>query len=449
MSHFLIGKKFIIETDHKPLIWIFGPSTAVKINVSPRLLRYSLDLMRFDYEIRYIRGGENIIADTLSRIEHDDNTAVPQVHFSEPCVSVEHLKQESGRDRFLSNLRTRIVSGDWSNLSHWEKHFKPHIKQLTLDNNIIRLGTRVVPPKSLYEEILRVAHQSHCGIKATLSLVANEFFWPNMAQTVRNHILGCRKCIAARFPKEETTHRWPAETMPWTRLHIDWAHCRHAGDILIIADSYSGWLEALICSNRTTMTVINALRSVFARFGVPLTLVSDNAPEYTSGDLKSWLASIGCELIHTPEYHPQSNGLAERMVRVVKDAMKCYNASKCTIHAFVHRLLFVHRNTVLRDGKTPAEILTGRKVRCPIISQYQPMQQLLYKQHQAASPTPVRFLFRQGNNTNLVAHPNNRTVLAHDAQLAAQPHDVLPVEGSDRPKRTRAPPQFFGQRYFL
>ena len=241
----------------------------------------------------------------------------------------------------------------------------------------------------------------------------------------------CESCCRAKFRTPDTTHHWPKESTPWSRAHIDWAFHRTAGNILVVADSSSGWLEVDLCRNRTTITVIDRLRAFFARFGVLNVIVSDNAPEFTCQQFRGWLKAIGCRLLHTPEYHPQSNGLAERMVRVVKDAVKCYNPAKCSVQAFIHRLLMVHRNSALRGDKTPAEIMLARTLRCPIISHFKPMQQLLYKAHNKAETSMVKFLFKQGQNTSLVAHPDGRAIMAHDAQIAAAP------DGTQRPVRTR------------
>ena len=58
------------------------------------------------------------------------------------------------------------------------------------------------------------------------------------------------------------------------------------------------------------------------------------------------------------------------------------------------------------------------------------MQQLLYKPHSKETVTPVKFLFKQGRNTSLVAHPDGRAIVAHDAQIAVAPN---------RPQRIRRP----------
>ena len=142
---------------------------------------------------------------------------------------------------------------------------------------------------------------------------------------------------------------------------------------------------------------------------------------FSAQQFQQWMRAIGCKLLHTPEYHPQSNGLAERMVQAVKTALKCFNPAKCSVLAFIHRFLFVHRNTAQRDGKTPAEIMLGRCARCPILSDHQPLQTVLYRPHRRAQARPVMYLFRQGGNTALVSEPGKIAVTAHGDQLAAAP----------------------------
>ena len=381
LEQFLLGKKFVLETDHKPLIYIFDPQQSVKSDLSPRLLRFSIKMMRYDYEIKHIAGRLNTVADVLSRMHNsDDSVKLPQVHFTEPCISLSLLSDESRNDRCLESLRQRIVSGQWSNTSKWEQPFRRMAWQLSVDeNNVIRLGSKVVPPQSLYRRIFEVAHQTHNGVDATLRLIQREFFWPAMRAHIESFVKNCHECRRVRFGAADTTHSWPKDTKPWSRIHMDWAHHAAIGDILVIVDATSGWLEAAVCRNRRTEIVIEHLRACFARFGVPYCLVSDNAPEFVSQQLSSWLSAISCRLIHSPEYRPQANGVAERMVRVVKDGLKGFDPAKSSVTAYIHRLLFVHRNTAVRNGQTPAEILMGRPARCPILSHFQPSQKLLYR----------------------------------------------------------------------
>jgi len=164
-----------------------------------------------------------------------------------------------------------------------------------------------VPPQSLYRRIFDIAHQTHNGIQSTCRLIEREFFWPNMRAYISDLIRSCQLCRKARFRAPDTTHTWPSESEPWTRVHIDWAQNKYLGNVLVVADAFSGWLEACVCSSRTTSTVIDRLRALFARFGVPRLLVSDNAPEFSCSEFTLWLKAIGCRLLHSPEYRPQSN----------------------------------------------------------------------------------------------------------------------------------------------
>lgn len=65
---YLYGKQFIIETDHKPLVWLFSIRDA-----NSRLVKWRLRLEEFDYKIQYKKGKENLVADALSRVEINNN----------------------------------------------------------------------------------------------------------------------------------------------------------------------------------------------------------------------------------------------------------------------------------------------------------------------------------------------------------------------------------------
>lgn len=442
----MLGKQFTLKTDHKPLIHIFGPNTSLKVEVSPRLLKFSLKMMQYDFQIEHIPGKQNTIADSLSRmVDSNPVVKVPEIHFSETCVGTDQLRQETCADKFLCDLKHRIINGDWRKVTKRELPFKKRAMQLTVDENeCVRIGSKVVPPQNLFWRIFEIAHQSHSGMQATLTLIQREFFWPGMRQQIEAWVGNCEVCRRTRFKGADTTHKWPSDPDPWTRIHIDWAQHPRVGNILVICDSSTGWLEAAICANRSTGLVIEHLRALFARFGVPHLLVSDNAPEFTCAEFREWLGNIGCRLMHSPEYRPQANGLAERMVGVVKSSLRCYNQSKSTINAFLHRVLFVHRNTAVRNNSTPAQLMLGRSARCPKLSHFKPLQEVLYKPNAKSAARSVTFLFRQGHNTSLVSHSDGRTVLTHDAQLSRAGDESPENARDERPVRNRVLPDFYG-----
>ena len=68
-------------------------------------------------------------------------------------------------------------------------------------------------------------------------------------------------------------------------MHIDHAHIKNVGLVLILVDVCSGWPEAIWVKDHSVETVKAVLRAVFARLGVPQALVSNNAAEFVA---KGW-----------------------------------------------------------------------------------------------------------------------------------------------------------------
>ena len=102
-----------------------------------------------------------------------------------------------------------------------------------------------------------------------------------MAQGVSKFVMHCDTCNIIRFRGTSSTDTWP-ESQPWERVHVDWAQHSIFGNILIIVDSCSSWIEVVQCTDRSTATVQRCLLEIFSQFGVPRTLVSDNGPEFVA-----------------------------------------------------------------------------------------------------------------------------------------------------------------------
>ena len=113
---------------------------------------------------------------------------------------------------------------------------------------------------------------------------------------------------------------WPSR--PWNRLHIDYVGPFMNSMFLLIIDVHSKWVEIFKTSSSTSSAAIQLLRSTFARFGIPQTIVSDNGSCFTSSEFEEFLKLNGIAHLLTAPYHPQSNGLAERMVQAFKSGMK-------------------------------------------------------------------------------------------------------------------------------
>ncbi len=74
-------------------------------------------------------------------------------------------------------------------------------------------------------------------------------------------------------------------------------------------------------TSTTTQRTLDELRLMFALYGFPEEVVSDNGPQFTSNEFANFMSKNGIKHTLVPPYHPQSNGAAERSVRVVKEAL--------------------------------------------------------------------------------------------------------------------------------
>ena len=130
--------------------------------------------------------------------------------------------------------------------------------------------------------------------------------------------------------------------------------------ILVVIDAHSKWIEAIPLTTATALTTIQQLRKLFAQFGIPDTLVSDNGPQFSAMEFQEFCRTNGIRHTRVAPYHPSSNGLAERAVKIVKQGLK--KQAGGTMSDQISCLLFQYRITPqTTTGVTPAELLLGRK----------------------------------------------------------------------------------------
>lgn len=178
LRQYLLGNKFILKTDHKALVSIFGQNKGMPLMAAARIQRWAFILSGFNYEISHVKGSLNY-ADSLSRM--------PQYHTveSEPEKDYVHLIQtqnrvnidfkdvarETRRDAILSKVCDFVRRGTLADLK--DSEFLPYTQkniELTVDHGCVLWGYRVIIPQKLRKEILQQLHLSHLGIVKTKAL---------------------------------------------------------------------------------------------------------------------------------------------------------------------------------------------------------------------------------------------------------------------------------------
>lgn len=140
-------------------------------------------------------------------------------------------------------------------------------------------------------------------------------------------IKDCLLCQANRQdPSKGELTSWPIATRPWDRIHIDFLGPIQAKMYLIITDAYKEWVKVFAMSTTTSVRIEQRFREVFARFGLPRVVVSNNGPQFVLENLKIFFKKNGINHITIPPYHAQSNGAAENFVKTFKTILINNNA---------------------------------------------------------------------------------------------------------------------------
>ena len=190
-------------------------------------------------------------------------------------------------------------------------------------------------------------------------------YWPRMDQDIEKIVKTCRACALAQKAPPIKFQPWPKTDVPWSRIHIDYAGPLNGFYYLIVVDSYSKWPEVFKCKRPTATTTKSFLTELFARFGVPEKIVSDNGTQFTGRDFKIFCKTLGIEHITTSPYHPRSNGQVERFVCTFKKALKKTNGTGME-EENIQQFLSVYRitpNHSAISGMSPAELMFARKIR--------------------------------------------------------------------------------------
>ena len=160
---YLLGKHFIINSDHNPLVYLDNTK-----NKSSRVTRWRLSLAEFDKEIVYKKGSENTNADALSRIEIETNKKEVNDADVINCVIVDHLSQfENIKEEQRKDLKLLTIIKNCSGLKDPLYKLVDSVLYKVKKSN----KTVLMNPNSLVEVALHTCHNDmgggHLGFKKT------------------------------------------------------------------------------------------------------------------------------------------------------------------------------------------------------------------------------------------------------------------------------------------
>eukprot|EP00106_Octopus_bimaculoides_P006911 XP_014774353.1 PREDICTED: uncharacterized protein K02A2.6-like [Octopus bimaculoides] len=157
---------------------------------------------------------------------------------------------------------------------------------------------------------------------------------------------------------------WPKVNVLWLKLHISFTGPLNGSYYLMLVDSLSKWPEICKGKKPTLSTVTNFLPELFARFGVPDVIMSDNGTQFVLFEFKKFHKRFAVEHVTTVPYHPRSNGQAEHFVVTFKRALRKLNKEvmdKVALQQFL-RVYRVTPNPNTPAGMSPAKLMFVRKI---------------------------------------------------------------------------------------
>lgn len=420
---YLWGRKFLVKTDHKPLLWVGKLKES-----SARVTRLKERLTPYDFDLVHTKGIQNVVADFLSRhvnaIETADppfneerprpwdtkpetiNTKLWQVIVKEvpgrgfrPGLKRYHKQRifqvevgtETPEEEVVEGYNQILGGGNIFHIYLETERQRELLKELYTARKVGEEATLVECQKMVetvfdperQERILEAYHKgvnNHRGIGATLADLRRRFYWWDMVGTIQTHILQCDVCARAKYvriPKERPQMLTPTAKYPLERVQADLFQWE-GNKFLVLVDEATRLAMVQKVQNKTARMIHTTLLQLFAAHGRPRTLIMDQGKEFKNRLLEELLKDLEIKGHFTTPGHPRSHGMVERLQGSLTEhlqllrfgrhltgeeamwrAVLAYNSS---VHSGTDRVPFEEMRGVGPDGQQhPEEYFQGRQ----------------------------------------------------------------------------------------
>ncbi|XP_055903115.1 uncharacterized protein K02A2.6-like [Eupeodes corollae] len=184
------------------------------------------------------------------------------------------------------------------------------------------------------------------------------FWWPGSSKEMEEFVRTCTTCLQYLVPRHEPLISSTLPERPWHTIAMDLCVC-YGKTFLVISDYFSRFPAIVQLENQTSRCIIKHLKSIFARFGIPEIVRTDNGPQFAtvqSSEFRQFAQCWGFKHITSSPHFAQSNRFIVSAVKIVKNLLKKNTEDP-------QLALLEYRATPLANGSSPAELLMGRKIR--------------------------------------------------------------------------------------
>lgn len=335
----LLGRKFIVLTDHAPLLALSHKAVDC---LSDRALRWLLELQNFTFKISHIAGALNTAADYLSRIDINDydelnllsRQSVEPIERSPIYVSTRARtraqtaaeSEAQTAERLLSDITNEDAENEDSDKSDGEIE----------DTNATRKN---IKDQALQLEIIEQFHNhqlgGHLGIRKTFLRINAHYFWKNLHKMVKNYVRACEVCQKSKFHNFKKVHMGDLSIpkIPFSRIYMDicgpFPPCpENHKYVLAFQCATSNYVIAREITDKCASTIAKVLfEEVILNFGHCSEVYSGQAAELMSSVVKKTLSLLKISSQHSIIYNAQSNKV-ERFNASLKTYIRTFLSDK-------------------------------------------------------------------------------------------------------------------------
>ncbi|OMO86567.1 reverse transcriptase [Corchorus capsularis] len=355
-----------------------------------------LELIKdYDLVIDYHPGKANVVADALSRKSSTTlariNSYLPQLvgirsvganliggyqgtllaRFEVRPTLVDQVRDSQEVDEKLSAELEKLYLG------------MPSEYSLRDDGVLQKLGRVCVPDnEELKQAVLEEAHSSayalHPGSTKMYRTIRESYWWSGMKKDIAEFVSRCLVCQQVKAEHQKpagTLQPLPIPEWKWEHITMDFIsglpRTRHGHDaIWVIVDRLTK--SAHFLPVRITFSTERLARLYVAEIvrlhGVPVSIVSDRDPRFTSRFWPKLQYAMGTRLKFSTAFHPQTNGQSERTIQTLEDMFRaCILEFQGSWDDYVALAEFAYNNSYQASiGMAPYEVLYGRNCRTPV-----------------------------------------------------------------------------------